>query len=310
LAAAAAAAFPPCEQANNNAGGGVGSPPTPFVLIMTPPALQVTASVDVTFANCSFRQLGGSALGIFNGSTGCGVSGSAFSDLSGGAVFLGNVNETQSATDGSLPLVGAFVEDSTFESVGVQFQGAVPITLFAGIGVSIAHNALAGPLPYSGVSFGWPVPQNETYSANNTLANNYVEGACSVGTDGGSVHTIGPMPGAVIAENVLANDSHGHAALYIDNTSADFVCLDNVIDNSHFWFWIQQSRGHNVPPGNNHAYGSFVRNSSDSQFPYNNTNCSVGGTTYLAASDPWPAAAEAIIARSGPRPLALRRKLD
>ena len=192
----------------------------------------------------------------------------------------------------------------------MQFQGAVPITLFAGIGTSIAHNALAGPLPYSGVSFGWPVPQNETYSANNTLANNRVDGACSVGTDGGSVHTIGPMPGAVIAENVLANDSHGHAALYIDNTSADFACLDNVVDNSRFWFWIQQTGGHNVPPGNNHAFGNFVRNSSDSQYPYNNTNCSVGGTTYIPASDPWPAAAADIITRSGPRPPALRRKLD
>ena len=240
-----------CESGGGGGGGGGNAtlPPCvqqdpPFALAMTPAAVQVTASRGVTFTGCGFLHLGGTALGLYNGTAESGVSGGAFSDLSGGAVFLGNVNETQSE-DPAEQARGLFVEDLTFEGFGAQFQGAVAITLFAATDSSIVHNAI-GPGPYSGISFGWPVPQNQTFSRNNSLVGNSVRGACRVGTDGGSVHTIGPMPGALIAENFLANDSHGHAALYIDNTSADFMCLRNVIDSSHYWFWIQQSGGHNA----------------------------------------------------------------
>jgi hypothetical protein len=279
--------------------------PVPCALVMAPSAVRVTASAGVTFSACAFTRLGGNALGLFNGTVDSGVYESEFDDITGGAVIIGNVNETQ-ATDPGSPTARVAVADSVFTRLGAVFQGATGIFLFAALNATIAHNRLTST-PYTAMSFGWPVPQGSTFSGGNALVGNDASDVCTWGEDGGAVHTIGVSAGPhTIAGNFFHNQTRGRAAVYIDNTSRFFNTTGNVVDVAPMWLYLQQSCG----PGNNcgnagrndTATGNFVRNAPDSPFPYDNNNNSVAGTVYVAPGGDWPPAAEGIIAAAGPRP--------
>jgi hypothetical protein len=279
----------------------------PCALAMTPSAVRVMASSNITFTGCTFAHLGGHALGFFNGTSDSGVSQSLFADLAGGAVHIANVNETQ-FEDPEMQTRNVFVEDSVFLLVGSQFQGAVAVSLFAGVGSIVQHNAV-GPIPYTAFSFGWSVPQTSSYSRDNLLLANTVNSPCMWGQDGGPVHTIGPNA-ATMAFNYFYNQTRGRAAWYVDNTSQGYNMTRNVVDNtpgsSPFWLFFQQSCDSHNNCGNagrdNFAWDIWVRCAPDSPFPYDNRNSSVWNVTHLNASQAFPADAQEVIAAAGPRP--------
>jgi beta-glucuronidase len=111
-------------------------------LQMAPAAVAFRKSRGVLLDNCSFSQLGAWAVALKEGTQESAVRGCSFTDLSGGAVYVGDVNETRWSLPARLRPVNITVADSVVREVGVEFQGSSGIHVFAGVNTSVEHNQL------------------------------------------------------------------------------------------------------------------------------------------------------------------------
>ena len=98
---------------------------------------------------------------------------STFRDCAGGGLYLGNVNETHQ-TDAAQQMRGITVADNVIEHIGTEYQGSTALATFCTVDTIIEHNLIAH-VPYTAISFNWPVPQLSSYSYNNTIRNNDVQ---------------------------------------------------------------------------------------------------------------------------------------
>jgi len=267
-------------------------------------AVRIINSTNIGFTNIIFTHLGLHGLGIFDGSKNINISECLFMDLSGGGLHVGNVNQTQSSNENEQN-INFIIQDNVFENIGLEYQGSIPISTFAMINGQILHNFI-GSSPYTGISFNWPVPQTTSYSNYNLLSGNKVTQSCYWGGDGGAVHTIGPSLNTIIENNYFYNQSGGHAAIYIDNTSDFYNVTLTVVENADMWLYFQQScnPANRSQCGNvghdNHAWDCYVYNAPPSPFPYDSNNCTVTDITYLNTTQ-WPPEAQNIINQAGPR---------
>ena len=95
-------------------------------------AVRITNGSKIVFSECTFSHLGGPyALSISNASQYATVTGCRFNDLSGGAVKLGNVDDTRAVTkDPSEMDRVMLLEQCILEDIAVEFHGASAV--FAG----------------------------------------------------------------------------------------------------------------------------------------------------------------------------------
>jgi len=199
-----------------------------------PASVQVHAGRDVTFEGCTFAHIGSPyALSIGDGSARALVSGCTFSDLSGGAVKLGNVNDTRAVTtdptqwDQNMTLQGCVVETAATEYHGasVVFAGYVRHT-------TIDHNTIRHS-GYTGISLGWGWGRVVSFAADNHVTNNRVESVMQDLNDGGCVYTLGPQPDSTVSGNFCAMDAAPVVGcFYHDNGSRYFTTTNNVADTS------------------------------------------------------------------------------
>ena len=292
---------------------------------MAEAAVHFVESMDVTIADCEFRQTGAWGLGLTRGTSYTTVSRNRFFDTSGGGVYLGNVNETRSNSSAPRP-TELSVTDNTIINTGVEYQGSSGIHLFSAVDTTIAHNRLIH-IPYTAITFVWPVPQGDSFNRNLSLVGNDVSDPSYWGEDGGAVHTLALCLDCVIERNYFHNQSHGSKCTYIDNGSSGYNISDHVVDhaNKSLWLYYQQSCNPRCPylgpskyaqpyvgcnatahdkcccnaGDNNHAARCYVRASLDDPFPIQN----ITSLTRVADDAPFPPAAQKIIAAAGPRPV-------
>ena len=132
--------------------------------------------------DCEFTQLGGWGLALSRGPKGAHVSRCRFHDISGGAIYIGNANETRS---NDLAVRPAFVSvaDNDISNIGTEYQGSSGIHLFSAEDSTIRNNRLHHT-PYTAVSFVWPVPWRDSYNSNLSLVSNDISDPSFWGTDG------------------------------------------------------------------------------------------------------------------------------
>ena len=277
-------------------------------------------SRGVTFNSCNFTRMGATALMFSGGTQACSVVNSSFSDLSGSAVMLGQVDDW-AETDRSKQNGGFLVAHNTITRTSVEYRGSPGIAAGYVLDTTIEHNEVSH-LSYSGISLGWGWGQEDSYARNNTIRYNLVHHhMCGPLFDGGSVYTLGPQGTAEQPSTVHGNYFHDqcnlYGCLYFDDGSGFFHAWDNVIDKCEqkIWLLINGNSYPNSPQQPKHfTYQGSIRVSSTFVGPpnkegdapevnYCKSNCTVTGTVFMESGDvaSWPAAAKAVVANAGPR---------
>ena len=189
----------------------------------SPAAVMVSNASRVGFRGCSFARLGAWGVRLYDGTQNTTITECSFTDLSGGGICLGNVNDT-AEVDAGRQLASITVEDNTLVDVGREYKGSPGIHSFCMRDSSISHNLVRG-VPYAGLSFNWPLPQGPTfkpgkpdkldhpgrrdtlgdvnvgYSRNNVVNGNDVSEYMGYMLDGGGIHTIGRSLNTTVSRN-------------------------------------------------------------------------------------------------------------
>ncbi|WP_271300503.1 right-handed parallel beta-helix repeat-containing protein [Sphingomonas sp. CV7422] len=311
-----------------------------------PAAVQVAAARRIVFDDDRFAQLGQVALGIGNnpdandagiglGASAIEVTRSAFTDLAGGAIMVGGVQpDAHHPQRPEMGLRDIVIRNNRISHVSRDYkeQSAILVTYASG---TIIMNNDVSDAPYDGIDVGWgwgtndpggsaeywrgqrgyyDAPGNRVYDTPTTLRDTVIVGNRVARVkqwfpDGGAIYHLSADPGALIAENYVADVAgSGGIAIYLDEGSRYVTVRNNVIDRVGGVWLTLNSQDHIAPRRtamDNRATGNW----------YNSGRLQGGWTDYLdnraeanvaVTGDAWPAAAKAVIDRSGVQPAAAR----
>lgn len=208
---------------------------------VVPAAISAVWAENISFADCSFKNLGGSGIWFGTGSKNCSVLDSELMDISGNGIMIGEGQDRQ--VNGqpwwtSAPeqvALGNSIENCTVTQVGAQFYGAVGIWAGLTAETTIKNNHIFD-LPYTGISVGWmwsPVP---TPSKQNIIAGNHIHDIMKSLSDGGGIYMLGLQPGSQILNNRIHDveinagraESNG---MFLDEGITDVLVEGNLVYN-------------------------------------------------------------------------------
>ena len=212
-------------------------------LRMAEAAVSFRGCSNIAVNSCTFHQLGGWGLALTGATSKSRVSHNHFYDSSGGAVYLGDVNETSSAVAAKIGKPSELmVSDNLIEWIGQEYQGSSGIHLFSAVDSVVEHNRLHHT-PYTSITFVWPVPQADSWNRNLSMTANDVADPSYWGGDGGAVHTLATCVGCQLRGNYFHDQRHGSKCTYIDNGSSDYTITDHVVDNATVSLWLYYQQG-------------------------------------------------------------------
>ncbi|MFI6535157.1 right-handed parallel beta-helix repeat-containing protein [Nonomuraea sp. NPDC050547] len=222
-------------------------------------ALVVRGGREVSVEDCVFTRLGGAGVIFEAGTKDSSITGSTFTDLSSGAVYVG---DTEPNPPAELRGERNTVARNVISGAGVEFTDAVGIWAGYESSLVVDHNTLER-LPYSGISVGWGWNQPEAQKPgmrDNKLTNNRITDVMLVEHgqhDGGAIYTQGPQPGTVISGNYVNRSAYGNTerdgnGVYLDEQSSHIRVEGNVITRVGYkWIsnWAEYGIG-NLATGN------------------------------------------------------------
>lgn len=269
-------------------------------------AVKITAARNISFDRCAFENIGTTyALSIGGASQGVRVTNNFFRDLSGGAVKLGNVNDTRALTTDRVQFDSdMLLSHNTMEDLSVEFRGAAAV--FAGYvaDTSIAQNTIRNT-GYTGISLGWGwgnhVSGPQTFARNNHITGNMLVGVMSALNDGGCTYTLGPQPNSTVSGNFCQHDrAPVVGCFYHDNGSRYFNTSSNVADSSPAPCVYLQGCC-NAPALDIAVSKLWCRSTAPVRNGCEKENCTIESLSLhtLKAGAPWPAEAQAIINAAG-----------
>eukprot|EP00658_Telonema_sp_P-2_P071428 TRINITY_DN60687_c0_g1_i1.p1 TRINITY_DN60687_c0_g1~~TRINITY_DN60687_c0_g1_i1.p1 ORF type:complete len:276 (+),score=48.41 TRINITY_DN60687_c0_g1_i1:212-1039(+) len=268
---------------------------------MAPAAVTFRGSSQIRVDQCSFRRLGAWGLALSAGTQDSEVTRSSFMDLSGGAVYMANVNETL-ADQPRMMASGIRFMENVLEYTGLDYQGSSGLHVFSLRDSVIARNRISH-VPYTGITFNWPMPQTYSYTARVVIEANNVEDAIYWGVDGGAIHTLADMPQCFLRDNWFHDQrNRGLNVVYVDSVSQFLTVERQVVDHTPHqqWLYFQQhcdprnkSACFNCP--NDHVQTVWVRDAKVSPFPYDDNGSYARNVSYFSANQSFPADALAVI---------------
>lgn len=285
---------------------------------VTPGSVAVVGGEEVDFTYCTFAHLGAYGASVGGGSHFVSFHGCLFTDLSGGAVMLGDTTSFN-ITDVSLWDSNLTVADCTAVGTGVEFTGSTTIFAAYVADTTITNNLIVNA-SYSAMTIGWGWGREASRHGGNKVVGNKVLGAQTARCcDGGGLYTLGPQPGSLLAYNYLAQGQAAGAwgpsagnGIYHDNGSGGFTDKNNVIDGTWGRYLFQDnSLGPYGPgalcPGRDGQQadcgmafvGNWVRTSGGGTTNHQNTT--YANNTFIAPGDPLPPEAAAVVQAAGPR---------
>lgn len=195
-------------------------------------AVKVSGSENIVFQGCTFSHLGSLyGLSIGNASQNVVVRDCSFTDISGGAVKLGNVNDTRAVTNATASWDTNYtVENNIVTGTSREYRGASAV--FAGY---VAHTVIQQntirDTGYTGISLGWGWGRVVSFARDNHVRGNYLSNVMSALNDGGCIYTLGPQPGSTVSNNYCRSDSapvvgcfyHDNGSRYFNTTKCDLL---------------------------------------------------------------------------------------
>jgi len=206
-----------------------------------PATIKLEWAENCTFHNCSFENLGTSALWFSRGSKFCSVSNSHFTDISANGIMIGEGRDR--FIDGKVwwkkapeqVALGNTVENCEIEKCGEQFYGAIGIWCGFTAKTTIKNNEIFD-LPYSGISIGWEWSPAETPCRENVVDGNHIHHILKILSDGGGIYMLGLQPGSKLVNNhihdVKVNAGRAESnGMFLDEGITDVVVANNLIYN-------------------------------------------------------------------------------
>lgn len=267
----------------------------------TKPAAAVTVrgGRGVSIDRTRFTHLGGAGAILEAGTQDSSLTRSSFTDLSSGAVYVG---DTEPMPGTELSGERNTVAYNTISRTGVEYTDAVGIWAGYEAELTVDHNSL-DHLPYSGISVGWGWNQPEAQTSvlrDNKVTNNRITDVMEVAQeqhDGGAIYTQGAQPGTVLSGNYINRSAYGNTerdgnGIYLDEQSSHITVEKNVITRIGYK-WVSNWAGYGIE---NTARGNWT----DTAAPALGGRGSVM-TDNLTGLDRLPAEALAVAARAGSR---------
>ncbi|MCX4679968.1 right-handed parallel beta-helix repeat-containing protein [Streptomyces sp. NBC_01433] len=199
-------------------------------------AVTVRGGQRVSIDGARFDHLGGAGAILEAGTKDSTLTRSAFTDLSSGAVYVGDT-EPQPGT--ALAGERNTVSYNTIHRSGVEYTDSVGIWAGYEAELTVDHNTLEH-LPYSGISVGWGWNQPEAQKSvlrDNKVTDNRITDVMEVAQeqhDGGAIYTQGAQPGTVLSGNYINRSAFGNTerdgnGIYLDEQSSHILVERNVI---------------------------------------------------------------------------------
>ncbi|WP_443068253.1 right-handed parallel beta-helix repeat-containing protein [Streptomyces sp. NBC_01358] len=267
----------------------------------TKPAAAVTVrgGRGVSIGNTRFTHLGGAGAILEAGTKDSSVTRSSFTDLSSGAVYVG---DTEPMPGAELTGERNTVAYNTISRTGVEYTDAVGIWAGYEAELTVDHNSL-DHLPYSGISVGWGWNQTEAQTSvlrDNKVTNNRITDVMEVARqqhDGGAIYTQGAQPGTVLSGNYINRSAYGNTerdgnGIYLDEQSSHITVEKNVITRIGYK-WVSNWADYGIENTARHNW-------TDTAAPALGGRGSVM-TDNLTGLDRLPAEALAVAARAGSR---------
>ncbi|MEU9204809.1 right-handed parallel beta-helix repeat-containing protein [Streptomyces sp. NPDC048332] len=267
----------------------------------TKPAAAVTVrgGRGVSIDRTRFSHLGGAGTILEAGTKDSSVTRSSFTDLSSGAVYVG---DTEPMPGAGLAGERNTVAYNTISRSGVEYTDSVGIWAGYEAGLTVDHNTLEH-LPYSGISVGWGWNQTEAQKSvlrDNRVTDNRITDVMEVAHeqhDGGAIYTQGAQPGTILSGNYINRSAYGNTerdgnGIYLDEQSSYITVEKNVITRVGYK-WVSNWADYGIENTARHNW-------TDTAAP------ALGGTgsvmtDNLTGLDRLPAEALAVAAHAGSR---------
>lgn len=256
---------------------------------------------NVNIKNCEFIGMGSTTLVMNDEVSNVNVVGNIFRDSSGAAIRMGGTHHSayqeKYILDGHGNNVNIKIDNNVISRVGGEMQNNCAISEYYDKNITITHNII-NDVPYSGINAGWGYETNNGYdTANFEIAYNYVYNAMAVLEDGGSLYTLGKVPGSLVHDNYF--DKSGRTGYYNDAGSRNFTTWNNVVTNCKTCYFIQSTAYNtgDIKLYNNYAdIDGYSHNGRDLDVE---RNISVENPILLEHGEEWPEEAYSIMAASG-----------
>ncbi|MGW0906107.1 right-handed parallel beta-helix repeat-containing protein [Streptomyces sp. NPDC002853] len=260
-------------------------------------ALTVRGSRHVAVSGAEFTHLGGAGVVFEAGTKDSSVTRSRFTDLSSGAVYVGDTEPKPAAERAGERNTVAY---NTIRRAGAEYTDAVGIWAGYEAGLTVDHNTL-DDLPYSGISVGWGWNQPEAQESvlrDNRITGNRITNVMRVEHtqhDGGAIYTQGAQPGTVVSGNYINRSAYENTerdgnGIYLDEQSSYIRVEGNVITRVGYK-WVSNWADYGI---RNRATGNWT--DTDAPALTGTGSTMEGNHTKL---DRLPARALAVAARSG-----------
>jgi hypothetical protein len=261
---------------------------------MAPANVSFQGAVRVRFEGCIFIHLGAQGLSFSKGSQNDSVLGNVFTDISGTAIRIGDI-DAPNATGPDQDL-GTSILNNYIHDLPVEYRGGPAITATYVAQLTVSHNHIART-PYDAIALGYGF-ETPSYAQQNVVAFNHIDHSMQLLWDGGGIYAQGAQGvsstqgRSSVHDNYIHDHWHYPAALYFDEATAYVDVYDNVLEQVPQWISLSSFN----------AYDFNVHdNFSDTAAMYNEATNVTMENNYTDGL-PWPAAALDIIANAGLEP--------
>ena len=261
---------------------------------------------NVSFLNCTFRQMGGAALNIGKGAHHTTVQGCTFADLSDAAMMIGH-SENSAASDAQKTMYTT-ISNNVIRRVGQDYTAMPAIAGYYAAYTQIIHNDIRD-VPYSAITlgWGWGYDYQNNGSHNNVISFNRIDSYMQGARDGGGIYTLGAQPNSVIEGNYISNQGGPFGGIYLDEGSAYFEVHHNVVDNNQLpeseelvWLHVngREIWGNGLLSCHHLTLHDNYTSNPRQSVQWQEDNCVLENNT-LVEADQWPDAAKAIMDAAG-----------
>ncbi len=208
---------------------------------VVPAAIHTTWAENISFTECTFKELGGSGVWFDTGSKDCRLNSCRLVDISGNGIMIGegqhrlvNGEPWWKAAPEQVATANE-IENCHVSDCGKQFYGAVGIWCGLTAETKIRNNELNN-LPYSGISIGWMWNPEPTPCRNNEIVGNHIHHILQTLSDGGGIYMLGLQPGSKLLNNhihdVQINAGRAESnGMFLDEGTKDVLVENNLIYN-------------------------------------------------------------------------------
>ena len=258
-----------------------------------PAAINISASENINFVNCIFKNISYTAVKFESASQNCNIESSEFEEIGANAIFIHGDYVVPSTTK------NINVKDCHINKYGRIFNNAIGILLTHAIDCELSNNEIHEGW-YTGISVGWTWGYGENPTNNIKIINNLIY---DIGngwlSDMGGIYTLGIQPDTVISGNIIHNvgcdeGSYGYGGwgIYLDEGSSGMLVENNLVYDCSSQTFHQHYGKDNIIRNNIFAFGGegafrITKNEEHNSLTLtNNIFVTDNATMYALSTDP------------------------